>query len=122
MTGLRQPPRVSEPESIPALFTRAVEDGKSFARAEVDYYKKMALSRVSGLTTAAVLAIAALFLLQASLTTLVVGFGLALATWLPRLGIAGGVVIAAVLGLLVAGLLAWLAVGRIKATGKETSK
>jgi len=122
VTAARQQYRSEEPEPIPVLFARAVEEGKSFARAEVNYYKQLALSRVSGLVGAAVFGVAALFLLQASLTTLLVGFGLALATWFPRLGIAGGVVIGAVIGLLLTGLLAWLAVGRIKAAGKESAK
>lgn len=32
-------------ESIGALFTRLVEDGKDYARAETDYYRALALDR-----------------------------------------------------------------------------
>ena len=115
MIRLHRPPRV-EAEPIGTLVTRAIEDGKAYARAEIDFYKHMALVRVAGLKVAAIFAVVAIFLVQSSLTTLLIGVGLALASWL---GVAGGVLAAAVLGFVISGLLLWLAVRRLSASNKE---
>ena len=101
MIRLHRPPRV-EAEPIGTLVTRAIEDGKAYARAEIDFYKHMALVRVAGLKVAAIFAVVAIFLVQSSLTTLLIGLGLA-----------------AVLGFVISGLLLWLAVRRLSASNKE---
>ena len=113
----------AQAESIPALFRRAVDEGKSFARAEVNYYKQLALARVAGLQTAAILVVVAIFFVQASLTTLVIGVGVAIAAWLGGwLGLAGSLILAAILGLALSGILARVAIGKIKAAAKEAAK
>ena len=94
-------------ESIGSLVGRLVADGKAYARAEVDVYRQKALSLVPPVRTAAILAIAGLFIAQAAITALLVLIGFWLALWLGPLG--GGIA-AAVIGLTVAGLLIWLAV------------
>lgn len=109
---------IAEAESIGGLFARLIEDAKGFARAEVDYYRLLVTSRVAGLKPAVVLIVVALFLVQASLTTLLIGIGFGIARAFERIGIAGGVVIAALVGLLISGILVRIAVGKIAAAGE----
>ncbi len=106
---------VSDAETLGSLFARLVEDGKRFARAEIGFYKQVAVGRIAGLKTAAILLVVAVLLVQASLTTLLVGIGFGIARLLPAIGIAGGVIVAAVIGLLVSGLLVRSAIGRLSA-------
>lgn len=108
----------AEGETIGGLFARLIEDAKRLIRAELDYYKLLLTGRAMALRTAAIMIVVALFLVQASLTTLVVGLGLALWRLFGALGIAGGVIIAAVLGLAISGLLVRVAVARIAAASK----
>ena len=93
-------------ESLGGLVSRVVDDGKRLVQAEVDLYKQIAVRKVAGFQTAVVLAVAALFFVQAALTTLLVGLGFAIAHWI---GIAGGVIVAALLGFAAAGLMVWIA-------------
>lgn len=102
-----------DPESIGSLVGRLVADGKAYARAEVDIYKHKALAWVPPVRTAAILAVVALFLAQAAITTLLVFLGFWLALWLGPLG--GGIA-AALIGLALAGLLAWIAIGKVSTT------
>jgi hypothetical protein len=100
---------VAEPdnqESIGALLSRLVEDGKSFARAEIGYYRTLALAKLGEATGGLVLGMVALVLLLSAVTALLVGLILTLAT-LVGPGFATLIVILATL--LVAGLLGWLA-------------
>ncbi|TVV71563.1 hypothetical protein [Sphingomonas solaris] len=90
-------------------------DGKTYVSAEIDVYRQKALSWVPPVRTAAILGIAALFIAQAAITTLLVFLGFWLALWLGPLG--GGVAAAAI-GLIVAGLLAYLAVRQFSAGGR----
>ena len=65
--------------SIGELFGRAAEDARSFAKAEVGLYKAIAAHRVSKARNGAIALVAALFLVNAALITLLVCIGLALA-------------------------------------------
>lgn len=105
----------ADSETIGGLFAQLVDDAKTLLRAQVDYYKLLAARRIAGLKVAVALIVVALFLVQASLTTLLIGIGLAIARLFERVGVAGGIVIAAVIGLAVSGLLVRIAIGRIAA-------
>lgn len=105
-------------ETIGELFAQLVDDAKALVRAEADYYRLLVTGRIAGLKVAAALIVAALFLLQASLTTLLIGIGLAIARLFERVGIAGGVLVAAVIGLVVSGLLVRGAIGQIAAASR----
>jgi hypothetical protein len=98
-------------ETIGTLVGQLVADGKAFARAEVDIYRHKALAWVPPVRTAAILAVVALFLAQAAITTLLVFLGFWLSLWLGPLG--GGVA-AALIGLAFAGLLVWIAISKLK--------
>ena len=97
-------------ESIGSLVRRLIVDGRTYVRAEVEVYRHKALAWVPPVRTAAVLAILALFLAQAAITTLLVFLGFWLALWFGPLG--GGIA-AALLGLIVAGLFVWIAVRKL---------
>ena len=98
--------------AVGELISRLIDDAKRFARAEVDYYKQLGLAYVGGLKLGVILVVVAIFLLQASLTTLLIGIGLLLAHFIAALGVDGGVIVAAVIGLAICGLLVRIAVGR----------
>ena len=93
-------------ESIGALLSRLVEDGKSFARAEIGYYRTLVLAKLGEATGGLVLGVVALVLVLSAVTALLVGLILTLAT-LVGPGFATLIVILATL--VVAGLLGWLA-------------
>jgi len=97
-------------QSIGELFGRLVEDGKSFARAEVGYYRTLATRKLGEAKTGLIFGVAALVLALSSLTALLVGLILTLATLIGP----GLATLAVVLGtLLVAGLFGWLAYKRM---------
>ena len=108
----------ADSETIGKLFARLVDDAKNLLRAEGDYYRLLVVGRITGLKTAAILIVVAVFLLQASLTTLLVGIGFAIARLFERVGLAGGTLIAALLGLAISGLLVRIAIGRIAAASR----
>jgi hypothetical protein len=89
-----QTSRPEEP-SIGDLFGRLADDAKTYVRAEADLYKAVALHRVGAARNGVIALVAALFLLNAALVTLVVCFALGLA---PVLGpvLAGLIVFAVV--------------------------
>ncbi len=93
-------------EPIGTLLSQAIERARDLARAEVAYYRAVATDKATALARPAILLVVALLIVQASLTTLVVSLGVAVAAWL---GLAGGLLVAAVVGLALAGLLAWIA-------------
>lgn len=90
-----QTSRPEEP-SIGDLFGRLADDAKTYIRAEADLYKAIALHRVGAARNGAIALVAALFLLNAALVTLVVCFALVLA---PAVGpILAGVIVFAAIG------------------------
>lgn len=100
-------------ELVGSLVRRLVADGKVYARAEIDIYRHKALAWIPPVRTAAILAVVALFLAQAAITTLLVFVGFWLALWFGPLG--GGIA-AALIGLALAGLLVWIAIRKLSAT------
>lgn len=99
-------------ESIGALFTRLVEDGKDYARAETDYYRALALDRWR-IARPGVAAMGAVLVLAIGIViALFVGLLLTLATLIGP----GLATVAVVLGAaLLAALLIWFAAQRLEA-------
>lgn len=84
-------------ESIGDLFGRLIDDGKTYAKAEVDLYRRIALHRAARARTGLIgLAVGAV-LLMSSLTALILGLVLGLAELIGPLP--AGLAIAALLAL-----------------------
>ena len=90
-------------ESIGELFTRLVEDGRAYARAELDLVKQIARHRAAKAKTGAILLGVGVTLLLCSLTALVLALVLGLATLIGPFG--AGMVVFLVLAV-AGGLLA----------------
>ena len=90
-------------ESIGELFTRLVEDGRAYARAELDLVKQIARHRAAKAKTGAILVGAGVTLLLCALTALVLALVLGLATLIGPFG--AGMVVFLVLAI-AGGLLA----------------
>lgn len=91
---------------IGQLFSRLVDDGKRFARAEVDFYKAKAADKAEPAKKAAIFGGAAVTLALSSVTALLVGLILALET---LVGPLAATLIVVLVTLAVAGLLGWMA-------------
>jgi hypothetical protein len=91
-------------ESLRDLLMRAIENGKAYLRAEVAVIKVTASTRAGQAGPALGLVVGALLIVQASLTVLIASLGALLALWL---GWPGGLALAALVGLVVAGAIAW---------------
>lgn len=98
-----------EDYSLRDLIARLIDSAKAYLRAEVALIKKTVEVRLDQAKPAAAFAIGAVMLVQAALVILLAAIGMALATWL---GTAGGLAVAGLIGLLIAGLLVWLAISR----------
>lgn len=85
-------------ESIGDLVSRLIEDGRTYARAEVDLLKQIARHRAERARTGLILLVAGAVLGLSSLTALVLGLVLGLATLTGPL-LAGIIVAAALAGL-----------------------
>ncbi len=88
-----------------------IDEGKAYAKAELDLAKAQALAKANELKVPAVLLFAALLFAQAAVTVLAVTIALALA---PRIGPLGGGLVAVLAAGGAAGLLAWLGLERLK--------
>lgn len=97
--------------SIGDLTTTLLDSGKAYAKAEIELVKQTMLGRIASLRTTAILLVAALMLLQAALTGLVVALGMLFARWL---GVPGGLAASALLVLILIGVLVWIAIGKLK--------
>lgn len=95
---------------IGQLFSQLVDDGKRYARAEVELYKAKAADKAEPVKWAAIFGGAALTLALSAVTALLVGLILALETLVGPLAATLIVVLAT---LAVAGLLGWMAYKRI---------
>ena len=82
-------------ESIGDLVNRLIDDGRSYARAEVDLLKQIARHRAGRARSGLILVAAGAVLLLSSLTALILGLVLGLATLIGPLG--AGVAVAALL-------------------------
>ena len=101
-----------EEKPIGELFGQLIDDGKAFARAEIDLVKAQASDKAAGLKLPALLLVGALLLVIAAVVTLVGTLAAALATLIGPL--AGGLV-AVVIALGAAGGLALAALKSLKA-------
>ena len=104
-------PDGEQPASLRELAARVIDNGKAYIRAEVTLVKATVTTKASQAGPAIGLIVTAIVLIQAALTVLVASLGLLLARWL---GLPGGFAAAAVLVLLVAGMLGLTAVKRFK--------
>jgi len=84
-------------ESIGDLFGRLVDDGRTYAKAEIDLYRQIALHRAGRARTGLVALVAGAVLLLSSLTALILGLVLGLAELIGPL--LAGLAIAALLAL-----------------------
>jgi len=85
--------------SIGELFGRLAEDGKAYARAEANLYRTIALRRIGQARNGAIALVAAVFLVNAALIALLVGFALQLGKWIgPALGGLAIFVLVAIVG------------------------
>lgn len=106
---------MSEPQSgdegLGDLLTRLVDDGKGYARAEIDYYKTLVRSKLRDAGAALWMGAASLVLAQLAAIALVVGLLLTLA---PRLGPGWATLVVVVAVGLIAAILGWLAWTHLK--------
>jgi len=105
------PPSADNERPIGELVHELIEDGKAYARAEIDVVKAMAAAKVNALKLPAILFGAAFVLLLAAITALAYGVAAGLATLIGPL--AGGLV-AFVLFAAVAGALIWVGVKKLR--------
>ena len=105
------PDHVEEPESLRELAARVIDNGKAYLRAELTLIRATVATKAKQAGPAAVLIVVAILIVQAAITVLAASLGLLLARWL---GLPGGFAVAALLVLIVAGLLVWIAARRIK--------
>ena len=107
------PPAPNPPDERPVgeIVHQLIEEGKSYARAEVGLAKAIAAAKAKAVALPAGLLAAALFIAMAGLNALAVGVVLALARFIGPLGagLAGLLIFAAV-----AGGLAWFALQRLR--------
>lgn len=103
-------------ESIGDLVRRLVDDGKAYARAEVDLYKRIAKRRAGKAKTGAILLGVGIALLLSANTALILGIVLGLATLIGPFG-AGLVAFALLAGL--GGLLVLLGIKGLAALGGD---
>lgn len=95
---------------IGQLFSQLVDDGKRYARAEVELYKAKAADKAEPVKWAAIYGGGAITLALSAVTALLVGLILALETLVGPLAATLIVVLAT---LAVAGLLGWMAYKRV---------
>ena len=106
------PPMPTEPgeeRPIGEIVHQLVEDGKAYAGAELGLAKAIAMAKASRLKVPAILLAAAVLVLQAAVTVLAVGVGLAL---MPLVGPLLAGLLAFLLFAAVAGGLGWFAIRR----------
>lgn len=105
--------------SIGELFGRLAEDAKAFARAEVALYRAVAVRRAGLARNGAIALVAALFLVNAALIALLVGFAMQLAEWVgPALG---GLIVFLVVAAIGFGLVRYGA-GKLTALGGDAEE
>ncbi|ODP38512.1 phage holin family protein [Sphingomonas turrisvirgatae] len=98
--------REDQDESIGALVTRLIADGRGYAAAEAGYWRALVVDRLADVKSLTILGCTALLLVNAAVIALIVGALLSLAT-LVGPGLATLLVVLVTLA--IAGLLGWLA-------------
>ena len=97
---------------IGELVGQLIDEGKAYARAEVDLAKVTALGKAESFKVPGILLFGALLFAQATVTVLAVTVALALA---PLIGPLGGGLVAVAASGAAAAVLGWLGVQRLKA-------
>src|SRR4051812_41747572 len=109
----------SAESSIGELFGRLAEDAKAFARAEAGLYRAIAVRRAGLARNGAIALVVALFLVNAALIAMLVGFALQLAQWVgPALG---GLIVFLVVAAIGFGLVRYGA-GKLTALGGDAEE
>ena len=104
-------PEPEDEQPIGEVVHQLIDEGKAYAKAEVELAKAQALAKIAELKLPAMLLFGALLFAQAAVTVLAVTIVLAVA---PSIGPLGGGLVAVMLAGGTAGLLAWLAMQRLK--------
>ena len=105
---------MQEPEDeqpIGEVVHQLIDEGKAYARAEVELAKAQALAKAAALKVPAILLFSALLFAQATVAVLAVTIAMTLA---PQIGPLGGGLVAVLITGGAAGLLAWLGVQKLK--------
>lgn len=100
---------------IGQLFSQLVDDGKRYARAEVELYKAKAQEKAEPIKWAAILGGTAVVLALSAVTALLVGLIITLA---PRTGPFGATLIVVLVTFAIAGLLGYLAYKQLAGDAK----
>ena len=104
-------PEPGDERPVGEIVNELIEDGKAYARAEVNLYKTMAATRARALSIPAGLFLGALLVAQAGITALAVAVVLLLE---PVVGPILAGILALALFAAAAGGLAWLAIARVR--------
>jgi hypothetical protein len=107
----KEPPGGSD-RPIGEIVGQLVDDGKAYAKAEVDVAKAIAAAKARAFILPGILLVAALLLAITSLTALAIGLFFALYPYMPAL-LAGLLAFAILAG--IAALLGWIGAIRLKA-------
>ncbi len=105
------PPSTDADESIVALFSRLVDDAETFVRAEIRLYRANLFARLTEARTAIIMILTAFLLAQSAIIALLVGLVVILR---PSLGAIGATATVVTVAITIAGLLAWLAIDKIR--------
>ena len=105
------PPSADNERPISELVHELIEDGKAYARAEIDVVRAMATAKVNALKLPAILFSAAFVLVLAAISALAYGVAAGLAT---LIGPFGGGLAAFLLFAAIGGGLAWFGVKKLR--------
>lgn len=105
------PLKTAADDSIVGLFTRLVDDAETFVRAEIRLYRANVFSRLSDARTAIIMLLTSFLIAQSAIIALLVGLVVILR---PAFGAVGATATVVIGGVSVAGLLAWLAINKIR--------
>lgn len=102
----------AEQEEVPLgeLFDQLVQEGKDVARAEVDFYRRMAVGRLMAARIGLALILTGVLFAFAAASAILVGLAIGLAHYI---GPVGGGLVAGAIGLLIAALLVKLGAKRL---------
>ena len=104
-------PEPGDEQPIGELVHQLIDEGKAYAKAELDLAKAQALAKAGELRIPAILLFAALLFAQAAVTVLAITIAMTLA---PLIGPLGGGLVAVLVAGGAAALLGWLGVERLK--------
>lgn len=105
--------------TVGPLFHRLLDDGRAYVRAEVDVVRATTKARIGSARNAIIVAVAAIFVVQAGLTLLFMALGSALAL---ILGVWAGQLLAAVIAFLIAGLMVKYAISHFSPRSVATDE